>query len=325
MAPRSEGETDASRALKSALLRMHAATVLFGLSGIFGKLCACTPAILVCGRAFFAVGALSLLCLARRHAPWQGLRCQELAGLALSGTLLTVHFVIFFMGIQLGGVAVGTLGFACFPAFTTLFEALAYREKPSGREYACMFFPGRRHYRRSGLGRAFRRGLRPGGYRQPPYSHQYVRHPGLLVAESGHYRLPAALYRRTVFVRFRSGLALDRLPRADLHGSGLQPVRQQSGRAQSPTGGRNHQLTILSWKIRKSVWIFLIPGTAKRQPHWTAFQKLSCVDVVKTYPACRKASPAFVGTATRRRAGPPGRKSRANGPGDSLRCARRVP
>ena len=99
MTPRSEGETDASRALKSALLRMHAATVLFGLSGIFGKLCACTPAMLVCGRAFFAVGALSLLCLARRHAPWQGLRCRELAGLALSGTLLTVHFVTFFMGI----------------------------------------------------------------------------------------------------------------------------------------------------------------------------------------------------------------------------------
>lgn len=139
MTPRSEGETDASRALKSALLRMHAATVLFGLSGIFGKLCSCSPAMLVCGRAFFAVGALSLLCLARRHAPWQGLRCRELAGLALSGTLLTVHFVTFFMGIQLGGVAVGTLGFACFPAFTTLFEALAYREKPSGREYACMF------------------------------------------------------------------------------------------------------------------------------------------------------------------------------------------
>ena len=139
MTPRSEGETDASRALKSALLRMHAATVLFGLSGIFGKLCACSPAMLVCGRAFFAVGALSLLCLARRHAPWQGLRCRDLAGLALSGTLLTVHFVTFFMGIQLGGVAVGTLGFACFPAFTTLFEALAYREKPSGREYACMF------------------------------------------------------------------------------------------------------------------------------------------------------------------------------------------
>ena len=256
MTPRSEGETDASRALKSALLRMHAATVLFGLSGIFGKLCACSPAMLVCGRAFFAVGALSLLCLARRHAPWQGLRCRDLAGLALSGTLLTVHFVTFFMGIQLGGVAVGTLGFACFPAFTTLFEALAYREKPSGREYACMFLvscglvlitPSFSLADAATAGLAWGVlsgavcGLRPGGYRQPPYSHQYVRHPGLLVAESGHYRLPAALYRRTVFVRFRSGLALDRLPRADLHGSGLQPVRQQSGRAQSPTGGRNHQ------------------------------------------------------------------------------------
>ena len=55
MTPRSAGETDASRALKSALLRMHAATVLFGLSGIFGKLCACSPAMLVCGRIWLGL------------------------------------------------------------------------------------------------------------------------------------------------------------------------------------------------------------------------------------------------------------------------------
>ena len=139
MTPRAEGRgEDDSYAFKTALLRMHAATMLFGLSGIFGKLCACSPAMLVCGRALFAAGALGLLCLVRRHAPWHGVRAQDLAGLGLSGMLLTAHFVTFFMGVQLGGVAVGTLGFACFPAFTTLFEALAYREKPSCREYAGM-------------------------------------------------------------------------------------------------------------------------------------------------------------------------------------------
>ena len=30
------------------------------------------------------------------------------------------------------------LGFACFPAFTALFEAIAYRERPSARELQCI-------------------------------------------------------------------------------------------------------------------------------------------------------------------------------------------
>lgn len=125
----------AATARSAALARMHAATVLFGISGIFGKLCQSSAIVLVCGRALFAVAALGCICLLRRDVPWKGLTCRDLAGLAVSGILLTAHFVAFFMGIKLGGVAVGTLGFACFPAFTALFESVAYRERPSAREW----------------------------------------------------------------------------------------------------------------------------------------------------------------------------------------------
>ena len=125
-------------AVRSALLRMHAATVLFGVSGISGKLCQCSAIDLVCGRAMVAVAALAGLCLMQRNPPWRGVTARDLAGLAVSGVLLTLHFVTFFMGIKLGGVAVGTLGFACFPAFTALFEAIAYRERPSKREMLCI-------------------------------------------------------------------------------------------------------------------------------------------------------------------------------------------
>lgn len=123
-------------AVRSALVRMHAATVLFGISGIFGKLCQSSSFALVCGRALVAVGAVGI----RQGAPWRGVRPQDLPGLLLSGVLLAVHFVTFFEGIKLGGVAVGTLGFASFPAFTALFESMAYRERPAARELACMFF-----------------------------------------------------------------------------------------------------------------------------------------------------------------------------------------
>jgi drug/metabolite transporter (DMT)-like permease len=127
-----------ARSYRAALFQMHAATVLFGLSAIFGRLISRSAAVLVCGRALFAVVFLGLVCGALRDRPWQGVSRRALAGLALSGVLLTAHYVAFFIGIKLGGVAVGALGFACFPAFTTLCEAVFFKERPTAREYLLM-------------------------------------------------------------------------------------------------------------------------------------------------------------------------------------------
>lgn len=123
-----------SRSYRSALVQMHTATVLFGLSAIFGKLVLSSAAVLVCGRALFAVAALGLLCSVRYGAPWRTVTTRGMAWLLCSGVLLAAHYVTFFQAIQVGGVAVGTLGFACFPAFVTLFEALAFRERPKAHE-----------------------------------------------------------------------------------------------------------------------------------------------------------------------------------------------
>ena len=51
------------------------------------------------------------------------------------GGLLTLHWISFYLGVKIGGVAVGTLGFASFPAFTALFEMLFFREKPRMRDF----------------------------------------------------------------------------------------------------------------------------------------------------------------------------------------------
>ncbi|MCD1127686.1 hypothetical protein LPW36_17165 [Jinshanibacter sp. LJY008] len=57
----------------TALWQMHAAAVLFGISGIFGKLIISGVAVLVFGRALFAVLSLSLLLVKSRRLPWQGM------------------------------------------------------------------------------------------------------------------------------------------------------------------------------------------------------------------------------------------------------------
>lgn len=118
---------------RSALLALHLGALLFGLSGIFGKLALAAPLAIVCGRALFAVAAL--LPFARTDGNWlRPSRCRRLA-LAGAGLLLGGHWWSFFVAVKVSGVAVATLGFASFPAFTVLLEGLLFRERVRAAEW----------------------------------------------------------------------------------------------------------------------------------------------------------------------------------------------
>lgn len=92
------------------------------------------------GRAFFAV--LTLVALNRMfstlgskpHHTFDSWRAH-LGAFVLSGAMLALHWVTFFYSVKIGGVAVATLGFASFPAFITLIEALLLREKVGRAEW----------------------------------------------------------------------------------------------------------------------------------------------------------------------------------------------
>lgn len=122
-------------ARRRALWQMHGATLLFGISGIFGKLIASSAAMLVFGRSAFALAAMSLLLFRLRRFPWQGVTARGVVSLCACGALLCAHWVTFFIAVKTGGVAVGTLGFACFPAFVAVLEGVLFREKLSYAEY----------------------------------------------------------------------------------------------------------------------------------------------------------------------------------------------
>ncbi|MGC6360286.1 DMT family transporter [Bisgaard Taxon 45] len=117
-----------------ALLKVHGTAVLFGASGVFGALAETGADMIVLGRVLIAFVALSLFFLFRRQTliPMQR---RELASQGLSGVLLGVHWVSFYQGIKVGGVAIGTLGFASFPAFVALFEMLLFKERLKAKEY----------------------------------------------------------------------------------------------------------------------------------------------------------------------------------------------
>ena len=114
---------------RTALGALHIGALFFGLTGVFGKLAAsASPAIIVFGRAAFAVLALALF--ASLAGPgWQRLSSQDVRRLLLGGVLLAGHWVSFFVAVKVGGVAIATLGFASFPAFTVILEGLLFRER----------------------------------------------------------------------------------------------------------------------------------------------------------------------------------------------------
>ncbi|MGY2199240.1 DMT family transporter [Pseudomonas gingeri] len=114
---------------RSALGALHIGALMFGLTGVFGKLAAASPAIIVFGRAAFAVLALALFAGLARNGGWQRLHPRDWQGLLLSGLLLAGHWVSFFISVKVAGVAIATLGFASFPAFTVILEGLIFRER----------------------------------------------------------------------------------------------------------------------------------------------------------------------------------------------------
>ncbi|MCM2459676.1 DMT family transporter [Pseudomonas sp. CG7] len=119
---------------RTALGALHIGALMFGLTGVFGKLAAASPAVIVFGRAVFAVLALAVFARFASRSRWQKLRAQDSRRLLLGGLLLAGHWVSFFIAVKVAGVAIATLGFASFPAFTVLLEGLIFRERIRANE-----------------------------------------------------------------------------------------------------------------------------------------------------------------------------------------------
>ena len=114
---------------RTALGALHIGALMFGLTGVFGKLAAASPAVIVFGRAAFAVIALAFFARFASQHGWQKLQAVDWRRLLLSGVLLAGHWVSFFISVKVAGVAIATLGFASFPAFTVILEGLIFRER----------------------------------------------------------------------------------------------------------------------------------------------------------------------------------------------------
>ena len=121
---------------RNALLAVHLGALLFGLTGVFGKLAEAAPLAITAGRALFAVLALGLFLAFTRNGSGGRPDLRQLGLLTLGGLLLGSHWLTFFHAVKVSGVAIATLGFASFPAFTLLLEGLLFRERLRLPEFA---------------------------------------------------------------------------------------------------------------------------------------------------------------------------------------------
>jgi drug/metabolite transporter (DMT)-like permease len=114
-----------------ALVSVHAAVLLFGFAGLFGRWLDLSPIAIVLGRTAIAAAALAVV-------RWQGDRDRPRLDLRLlaNGAVLALHWVSFFAAIQAAGVAIGLLGFASFPLFVLILERVMLGRRWSGTEAA---------------------------------------------------------------------------------------------------------------------------------------------------------------------------------------------
>lgn len=125
------------------LLYANSAVLLFGLSGVLGKLSGLPAPITTFGRVVFAGVVLLLVALVQRRTLRP--RSRRDAALFLGmGMLLALHWVAFFESINVSNVAVGLLSFSTFPFFTAALEPLLLRQKPSRLQVlaALLILPG---------------------------------------------------------------------------------------------------------------------------------------------------------------------------------------
>lgn len=117
--------------LTQAYWAIHLAALFFGLAGIFGALIHASAEFITMARALFATLVLTSFLMVRRTSliPTKIIsQPKALAQLLGASIFLSLHWLSFFLAIKKGGVAIATLGFASFPAFTILIEFVLAKE-----------------------------------------------------------------------------------------------------------------------------------------------------------------------------------------------------
>lgn len=114
------------------LVAINIAAIIFGSAALFGKLNV-SPVWIVSMRGLFASITLLSVGTARKEIVNPKINIKSLV---FTGIILSLHWLTFFLSIQLSGVAIATLTFAAYPLFTLIIEAIKNKKHLNSIEIA---------------------------------------------------------------------------------------------------------------------------------------------------------------------------------------------
>lgn len=109
--------------VRKAFFQLHLSVVLAGFTGLFGKLVTLNETTLVWYRIFFT----ALILIVFTGLP--RVSCKKLLQIAGCGTLLGLHWLLFYASIKASNVSIGVVCFASMCFFTSIFEPLIFHKK----------------------------------------------------------------------------------------------------------------------------------------------------------------------------------------------------
>ena len=118
------------REQRKGMIHLHLSVFLAGFTGLFGKLITLNEVDIV----WYRMMLTTMILLVFTGIPWLGLRkTLQVAG---CGTLLGIHWILFYASIKASNVSIGVVCFATVGFFTALLEPLLHHHRVSLRQLA---------------------------------------------------------------------------------------------------------------------------------------------------------------------------------------------
>src|SRR4051812_21314923 len=114
--------------MRRAYLQMHIAILLWGFTGIFGKLITLSEAMIVWYRMLLTAMSLALILLYRRNLKFPPLK--DLSRISFIGFLICIHWITFYGAIKASNVSVSLSCFSSVALFTSLIEPIYQKKRP---------------------------------------------------------------------------------------------------------------------------------------------------------------------------------------------------
>ena len=123
------------REQRKGMIHLHLSVFLAGFTGLFGKLITLNEVDIV----WYRMMLTTMILLVFTSIPWLGLRkTLQVAG---CGTLLGIHWILFYASIKASNVSIGVVCFATVGFFTALLEPLLHHHRVSLPNWLCRSSP----------------------------------------------------------------------------------------------------------------------------------------------------------------------------------------